>query len=1702
MSHLNSSGTVTSPTGGQHNTLSSPTANSRDGHVPRNLPTIPATIAEALTTRNLTSPVSVSANGVDISKDRGGVSQQSGSVTQTYHYHPESGHTSAVTPASISASLPSYANTNNSPSITALDARSDNKSPDISTSTRRFRPLPLVNSPPSSAASVPSNSAPVAPASAPAPLRIDTRSNRESLPPPAPPPKSPRHWKPPKKTSPPPQVPAVPPLQMGSSQSKPSATDPVSPPSSNQQPQQQQQQQRPQPQRLQKQNTNGPSPQPNLSRSPALHVASPALSPASQLPSQARSPSPQPSQTFRSRSPHPQPAPIITSHASQAPSSTSRGQASTPTSTTGSFGSNASKMMRMFVGRRKKSEDATTLFGKVANEGSASLSQKPSQAQLSGSSGRGEDGPRAPWNEQRKGTMPLPSGSAPAETNALRTVTRKPPPAFSSAGLDVMQPSNHNRMSLITLSPGIASAVDYMRAIPIEEMKVDDQPLPPKAQESVKVRSPRSLPTKPPPPSTPIPPPPTLAAHSVTSSSSPPEKDKESEPSRETKEPVETKEIWRKSDSTIGHNTIRNGGTSRTSRPVSMAESFQSAHTIIPSSRPGSIGNGNKRWSTLTADMEFGVMVEEDGEESGDDTRAKAGSASASSGEVAPAKKPASPSAKQRNRRSVSLNVGISGSVVAPSYIVASQTGNDSTPLAHSISESGVSSSSASNNQTPQQMPSHRHIGDPEKTAFPHQPPHPANAEQSQDSSTGQLRSPPMNSLHPNHHGGHLRPVPPGQQAGSNSNLRERFTVWAGNEPLRPPSRTSPAPPSAMPPLGNASQSPYGSTTSFRATTVSITNSLAPAAGLARKAAEKLGGIGKKWGFSTSSSGSGYSSSSSNRDGTSYWSGTDQGNTLGRTNSNQSSLASSMKSGSASSHFGDIVHRVQLPMRGDKNSRRTPNAPSGSYSVSSSVTSTSTSESDAFFSNSGPYLGDMLRGPLKPKGGAVLTAMVFKRDLKTVTRQTRPAIMDDDEFAEKKHLGEREKMAYEIQYRYLPALVVRCAQHLLLWGVQEEGLFRVSGRASHISKLRAEFDTGADYDLSVCSPGDLDPHAVASVFKAYLRELPENILTTKLQPIFEACISQEIASNAQHAATKSAARVGGPGLPSNPKFNVGATDSSGAPIRKPPSLTTLSMPTFHGMPSASQTLVNNLRTLISRLPRENRDLVRTVVDLMKATYRASKDTKMPLSNLLLVFCPSLNMTPPLLKALCETEGIWSPQAEVRKDKVLDIKREDKVLDIKQESKYEVQEDKALNIQREDTVVNDASAGAVDAGNNSPAINAGRTADLPDDSAEARSVRSVHSDHRGFEHNASYSADEHGSSRHLEDHSAARQPVPTIYLDSQSRQSSSSSLWLSQVEVPAMTSSMPSPPLSSPSESVVTPTSSGRPSLAHIQIGDKKETLSRKSSLMDLDSISESGPLVIRVEGRRTSPKELPNLQAVQFPVTSSVPPSPNQKRRSITLLSLPTFSSGTPVVDDGESAPGPGLRGKRPSLRRLFTKRSTASLGSSDHRSPSNASRASMPLQNSPGANSFTPSTPRSMSDTSDSSVSTPLSAVTAPQSSTSLLPPVLDTQIDCGTSFSLDLGFDLSASPGQSTDNLRSSSVLGSSNTDTFYASALSSQVSFLSPTAIDGQHKPQPHRSPYSRQRSESSASNHLGMLEKEDNDDDDDWTQSVLAACASKS
>jgi hypothetical protein len=169
--------------------------------------------------------------------------------------------------------------------------------------------------------------------------------------------------------------------------------------------------------------------------------------------------------------------------------------------------------------------------------------------------------------------------------------------------------------------------------------------------------------------------------------------------------------------------------------------------------------------------------------------------------------------------------------------------------------------------------------------------------------------------------------------------------------------------------------------------------------------------------------------------------------------------------------------------------------------------------------------------------------------------------------------------------------------------MEEEGLFRISGRSSHVAKLRQIFDAGADIDLTQADPGDLDPHAVSSMLKAYLRELPDPILTRQLSTKFTEVMDSALAGSSSNANLN----AWSPSDEHSPTFN-----------------------TNEGC-KAIPALVD----LVSQLPVENRDLLREISRLLDLTASHHKRTKMPLSNLLLVFCPSLGLHPTLLKVFVE-----------------------------------------------------------------------------------------------------------------------------------------------------------------------------------------------------------------------------------------------------------------------------------------------------------------------------------------------------------------------------------------------------------------------------------------------------------------------------------
>ncbi|KAI9894086.1 MAG: hypothetical protein M1814_004856 [Vezdaea aestivalis] len=81
---------------------------------------------------------------------------------------------------------------------------------------------------------------------------------------------------------------------------------------------------------------------------------------------------------------------------------------------------------------------------------------------------------------------------------------------------------------------------------------------------------------------------------------------------------------------------------------------------------------------------------------------------------------------------------------------------------------------------------------------------------------------------------------------------------------------------------------------------------------------------------------------------------------------------------------------------------------------------------------------------------------------------------------------------------YLPAVVYRCIEYLEAKDAAlEEGIFRLSGSNTVIKSLRERFNNEGDVNI-LAEDKYFDVHAVASLLKLYLRELPASILTREL----------------------------------------------------------------------------------------------------------------------------------------------------------------------------------------------------------------------------------------------------------------------------------------------------------------------------------------------------------------------------------------------------------------------------------------------------------------------------------------------------------------------------------------------------------------------------------------------------------------------------
>lgn len=412
---------------------------------------------------------------------------------------------------------------------------------------------------------------------------------------------------------------------------------------------------------------------------------------------------------------------------------------------------------------------------------------------------------------------------------------------------------------------------------------------------------------------------------------------------------VQTKEVWRKSNSD-SFSTIRPGASNvgnRASRPVSMAESLQSTHTIVPV---------NKRLSSLVTDVEFAMA-----EEGGQDVMILPASLS---GKTSP-----SGSVKSRNRRSVSLNLPSPfPRAKTPSLASASAASEEPKSLYRPHVESPAMSPSLSTTETPTLT-----------TA----------------AASGYIL--PMASR------------PAAQSTGNN--IRGRLAAWS---PITNNMSSQLQQDQRLPRIDLNGPTPL----TMRQTAVSITSGFS--AGLAKRAVEKMG---RAWGGMQT--GSGYSSSSSTNTAPSSFS-----------NPSTEDLRCSNATQPSSKHLGIAG--------GKGKQRRTPNAPSGAWSVSSSTSS----DSDAYSTSAGPILGKCMRGPTRSTG----VGAVFGRDLRSCVAETalpasRSTQVEDaigrPPYNENVSGSNAQRgQDNELEARRIPALVVRCAQHIFTWGLQEEGLFR------------------------------------------------------------------------------------------------------------------------------------------------------------------------------------------------------------------------------------------------------------------------------------------------------------------------------------------------------------------------------------------------------------------------------------------------------------------------------------------------------------------------------------------------------------------------------------------------------------------------------------------------------------------------------------
>lgn len=81
----------------------------------------------------------------------------------------------------------------------------------------------------------------------------------------------------------------------------------------------------------------------------------------------------------------------------------------------------------------------------------------------------------------------------------------------------------------------------------------------------------------------------------------------------------------------------------------------------------------------------------------------------------------------------------------------------------------------------------------------------------------------------------------------------------------------------------------------------------------------------------------------------------------------------------------------------------------------------------------------------------------------------------------------------------IPFIVRKCVQFIEEKGLEEEGIYRLSGSVAQVRQLKERFDCCEVFNLN---DTQADCFSVASLLKQFFRELPESLLTNKLSNQF------------------------------------------------------------------------------------------------------------------------------------------------------------------------------------------------------------------------------------------------------------------------------------------------------------------------------------------------------------------------------------------------------------------------------------------------------------------------------------------------------------------------------------------------------------------------------------------------------------------------